>query len=172
MQVPLLLGRKVTISQNVREADNGLGWRDLKAHPSPTPYCRQGCPAPAQAAQGSSQPGFERLRERGITALWPAVPAPHRPLSERASPFSCRGAGGSSARPRAVPGSRSPPPRTSPARPRSPWARPTPKGRSRPGRRSAADAASARRRPAVPFGGARGWRAPLLRKPSGGAPPS
>jgi len=43
-------------------------------------------PPPAQAAQGPIQPGLEHPQGWGTTALWAAVPAPHRPLSEEFPP--------------------------------------------------------------------------------------
>ena len=47
-----------------------MGWagRNLKAHPVPTPCCRQGCHPPAQVAQGPTQPTLEHLQGWGTTA--------------------------------------------------------------------------------------------------------
>ena len=45
----------------------GVG-KDLKDHPVPAPCHGQGCPPPAQAAQGPIQPGFECLQGWGTTA--------------------------------------------------------------------------------------------------------
>ena len=41
---------------------------DLKDHSVPTLCHGQGCPPPAQAAQGPIQPGLERLQGWGTTA--------------------------------------------------------------------------------------------------------
>jgi len=42
--------------------------RALKAHPAPTLCRAQGCPPPAEAAQGPIQPGLEYLQGWGTTA--------------------------------------------------------------------------------------------------------
>ena len=50
------------------ESQKGLVWKGPESPPSPTPCCGQGCPPPAQAAQGLIQPGLERLQGWGTTA--------------------------------------------------------------------------------------------------------
>ena len=42
------------------ESQDNLGWRRLQTPPSPNPCHGQGCPPPAQAAQGPIQPGFQK----------------------------------------------------------------------------------------------------------------
>jgi len=44
--------------------------RDLKAHAVPTACRGQGCHPPAQAAQGSIQPGLDTSRDGASTARW------------------------------------------------------------------------------------------------------
>ena len=50
------------------ESQNGLVWKGPHRPPSPTPCRGQGCPPPAQAAQGSIQAGLEHLQGWGTTA--------------------------------------------------------------------------------------------------------
>jgi len=44
---------------------NGPAWRGAQSPPSATPGHGQGCPPPAQAAQGPIQPGLESLQGWG-----------------------------------------------------------------------------------------------------------
>ena len=56
----------------------------LIAHPIPTLCQGQGCPPPAQVAQGPIQPGLECLQGWGTHSLsMQSVPAPHRPVKEK-----------------------------------------------------------------------------------------
>jgi len=48
----------------------------------PTSSHGQGCPPPAQAAQGPSNLALSASRDGASTALWAAVPVPHRPLGQ------------------------------------------------------------------------------------------
>ena len=50
------------------ESQNVLGWEGHQSLPSPNPCCEQGCPPPAQTAQGPIQLGLEHLQGWGTTA--------------------------------------------------------------------------------------------------------
>ena len=47
------------------ESQNGLGREGSQSPPSPNPCHEQGCPKPAQSAQGPIQPGLESLQGWG-----------------------------------------------------------------------------------------------------------
>ena len=62
-------------------SQKGLGWKGPQSPPSPNPCHAQGCPPPAQSAQGPIQPGLQCPQGWGTHSFWTAVPGPQH--SER-----------------------------------------------------------------------------------------
>ena len=70
------LSLRVQSRTSIIESQNGLGWKGPQSPPSP---CHgQGCPPPAQAAQGPIQPGFEHFQGWGTTASLGSCACPLR----------------------------------------------------------------------------------------------
>ena len=65
-----------------------MGWVGLQTQrpSSPNPLPWAGCPIPAQAAQGPSNPALSTSRDGAPTALWAAVPGHHHTLSKELPP--------------------------------------------------------------------------------------
>jgi len=80
-----LLFHRITESKNHRTTELLRLERRLKPTPFPTPAMGW-LPPPTQAAQCPIQPSLELLQRWGTTALWVAVPPPHRPLSQEFLP--------------------------------------------------------------------------------------
>jgi len=74
---------RVTKLFRLRESQNhrmvGLEGPLQPTQPQPLPWA--GCPPPAEAAQGPTQPGLSTSRDGAPTLLWAAVPGPRHPSS-------------------------------------------------------------------------------------------
>jgi len=55
---------------NIIESENGLGWKDLKDHPVPTPSHGQGCHPPLRLSRAPSNLALCAFRDGAPQLLW------------------------------------------------------------------------------------------------------